>query len=204
MIKEDTILIQNILKGDSNSENELYEKYKQIVESFLLKKYSSYIDFLDDNVSEILTKVFFKLKSYDESKSKFKSWVLSIANNHMIDKWRTNSSSCYTVNSLDLNSVNTLDGNYCYTMTNSSGITNDMSFTSCDSSEINNIDNVDTVTYISNQLSCSDFTLLEMKYVHGYNYNEIGQEFNITSDTASNKVNYIKSKIKNKNLNIEY
>jgi DNA-directed RNA polymerase specialized sigma24 family protein len=35
-----------------------------------------------------------------------------------------------------------------------------------------------------------------MKYVQGYNYCEIGKEFNTTSSTISNKVNYIKTKLK--------
>jgi DNA-directed RNA polymerase specialized sigma24 family protein len=35
-----------------------------------------------------------------------------------------------------------------------------------------------------------------MKYVQGYDYNEIGKEFNLTSSTISNKVNYIKTKLK--------
>jgi DNA-directed RNA polymerase specialized sigma24 family protein len=35
-----------------------------------------------------------------------------------------------------------------------------------------------------------------MKYVQGYDYCEIGQEFNISSNTASNRVNYIKTKLK--------
>jgi len=42
-----------------------------------------------------------------------------------------------------------------------------------------------------------------MKYVQGYGYNEIGQEFNLTSVTVSNKVNYIKSKLK-KQLSDDY
>jgi len=66
------------------------------------------------------------------------------------------------------------------------------SYTSCNSE----YENCSSVNYISSQLSPSDFALLDMKYVQGYDYCEIGKEFNLTSSTVSNRVNYIKTKLK--------
>ena len=45
-------------------------------------------------------------------------------------------------------------------------------------------------------MSLPDFTLLDMKYNQGFTYDEIGQEFNLTSNTISNRVNYIKGKVR--------
>jgi DNA-directed RNA polymerase specialized sigma24 family protein len=52
------------------------------------------------------------------------------------------------------------------------------------------------VSFISTQISPNDFALLDMKYVQGYDYKEIGSEFQLTSSTVSNKINYIKTKLK--------
>ena len=38
-----------------------------------------------------------------------------------------------------------------------------------------------------------------MKYIGGYSHCEIGKEFNLTSSTVSNRINYIKTKLKKKN-----
>lgn len=180
---EDVELIQNILNGNQEAHEILYNKYKLSVELFLRKKYSNYYVF-EDYVSEILIKVFVGLKSYDETKSKFSSWVFSIAKNHMIDNWRNES---IEMNSFDCS------------------ITNPVSFSS-GLSTANNIDfeTNSSISYIMEQLSPMDYTLLDMKYIQGYNYNEIGSEFNLTSSTISNRVNYIKAKLKKNNPEISY
>lgn len=146
------------------------------------------------------------LKTFDKTKSKFRSWVFSIAKNHMIDKWRnttitltgSNTNCVYTysttgTDSSFITSNNTvgIDNGCSYTTTNCCGA--DSEFENCNS-----------INFISDQLSPQDFTLLNMKYVQGYSYNEIGNEFNVTSSTISNKVNYIKTKLKKNNPEIIY
>ena len=58
----------------------------------------------------------------------------------------------------------------------------------------------DSLKYISSQIESTDFHMLKMKYCDGYNYNEISKEFNITSTTVSNRVNYIKTKLKKQGI----
>ena len=165
------------------------------------KKYSIYYD-LDDDVSEIMIKVFMNLSSFDVEKSKFRSWVFSIAKNHMIDKWRNNTitltgNSCITID------VTNNGGNYV-TSTDTSVIDfNTNTTTNCCASSME-LENSSSISYVSDQLTPQDFTLLDMKYVQGYTYNEIGCEFNLTSSTISNKVNYIKTKLKKNNPEIIY
>ena len=196
-IEEDIKLIQNILKDDSQAQEILYEKYKIIVGNFLKSKYSSYSD-IDDDVSEIMIKVIMNLKTFNVDKSKFKSWVFSIAKNHMIDKWRSNT--------ITISGSNT-SCTYSYTTNNVSlyntGTFIDSTLTNYCSADYD-FENSSSINYISNQLTPQDYTLLDMKYVQGYNYNEIGNEFNLTSTTVSNRVNYIKSKLKKDNLEIIY
>lgn len=199
-IIEDTNLILSILDGDKKSEKILYDKYKKIVEDYIKSKYPNNYN-TDDDVSEILIKIFTSLPSYDFEKSKFKSWVFTITKNYMIDKSRH----------LDiLNGTITLDGlDDNITFTNHLGDSGNITWTSENnnvitytSSYATDFENCDVINHISNHVESCDFTFLNMKYSQGYDYNEIGIEFNMTSNTVSNRVNYVKSKIK-KCLNIK-
>lgn len=198
------------MNGNLQAEGILYEKYKNSVKNFLKKKYSTYAD-LDDDISEIMIKVFMNLKNYDSTKSKFRSWVFTIAKNHMVDKWRNNtitltgnSSGVITV-SADANTFNLSDSGGYITSTSTTAINgNTGTFTTSNCSADYDFENCSSINFVSNQLSAEDFTLLDMKYVQGYSYNEIGSEFNVTSSTISNKVNYIKTKLKKNNPEIIY
>lgn len=58
-------------------------------------------------------------------------------------------------------------------------------------------ENCNMLNYITTQLDSKDFCMLNMHYNMGYSYSEIGSEFNMTSTTVSNRVNYVKYKLKN-------
>lgn len=197
-----------VLNGNLESQKILYDKYKKVIRDFIKYRYSNITD-IDDDISEIMIKVFFKLKTFDESKSQFKSWVLSIAKNHMIDKWRGNALSCSTYNNIDVENFG-FSGYDDYEVTQVSNfnqidstLTNCATFSSNSSTYFGNIeiDNCTAVNYISKNISAEEYALLDMKYVQGYNYKEIGLEFNMTSSTVSNKVNYLKTKLKRIMLN---
>jgi RNA polymerase sigma factor (sigma-70 family) len=199
--QEDTILIQNILDGNQIAQKTLYEKYKRIVKNFIKIKYSIIYD-LDDDVSEIMIKIFLNLKEFNQTKSKFKSWVFSITNNYMIDKWRCNTISLTSLDNPLTISDNCIDLSDNYNeiiTTNNIALVANCSYTL---SNVTDFENCNSIDYISNQLSPVDYTLLDMKYVQGYKYCEIGKEFNLTSNTISNRVNYIKTKLKKNNSKI--
>lgn len=209
--QEDTILIQEILDGNPRAQEILYEKYTKSINNFLKEKYTSYNDF-DDDVAEIMIKVFMKLESFDSKKSKFRSWVYSIAKNHMIDKWRSNtitltgnSTGVITVSSDGGSNFDIANsGGYITSTTTSDAILNTSTFTTSNCCAGLDFENCSSINFISNQITPEDYTLLDMKYVQGYDYNEIGTEFNVTSSTISNRVNYIKSKLKKNNPEIIY
>lgn len=191
------------MNGDKVAEETLYDKYRKIVKDFIKHKYSEYFD-IDDDVSEILIKVFINLCNYDSSKSKFNTWVHNIAINYIIDKWRSNTCEniTYVTNScnnddyiLTSSTGNTVWCDDNFNICNTDVFTGNSSYTTSDTV----FENQDTVSYITTQISNADYNLLNMKYIQGYNYKEIGQQFNLTSSTVSNKVNYIKTKLK-KNL----
>jgi RNA polymerase sigma-70 factor (ECF subfamily) len=179
---EDLTLIQGILSGNRAAQEIIYNKYKKIVRDFIKSKYK-HTEYIDDDVSEIMIKVFLNLDKYDSTKSKFKSWVISISKNHMIDKWRCGEISVLTY-STEISQTNTFELN-----------NNEQNLSNYYSSNTD-FENASTINFISTKLSNEEYALLNMKYIQGYDYNEIGQEFNLTSSTVSNKVNYIKTKLK--------
>lgn len=199
-------IIQNILNGNPQAQEILYDKYKKSVGNFLKTKYSTYHD-LDDDVSEIMIKVFMNLKTFDASKSKFRSWVFSIAKNHMVDKWRSNTISLTGSNTNCVFSYSTSTGldisDSSYITSNTAGtlIGGENTVTSCCGADYE-FENCSSINFLSDQITPQDYTLLDMKYMQGYDYNEIGSEFNVSSNTISNRVNYIKSKLKKNNPEI--
>ena len=197
--QEDIILIQGVIVNNTESQNKLYDKYTKYVKNFLRKNYTAYYD-LDDDVSEIMIKIFTGIKSFDIKKSSFTSWVCTIAKNHMIDKWRandisymltTNTSGNYITSSLTYSdNTSNMDNNFVINSSGTNTFTTSSYSASCEY-EISN-----TTSFITSQLSSCDCAFLEMKYIYGYDYCEIGNEFNISSTTVSNRVNYIKNKLK--------
>lgn len=183
------------MSGNPAAQEIAYKKYRKIVKNYILSKFPPYYD-LEDDVSEIMIKVFMNLKDFDNNKSKFKSWVITITKNYLIDKWRS-STGIITMssNNMTLNTDNPYNTTTC---TNALGANNIITYTSTNNATCC-FENCNAVSFVSAQLSPVDFTLLDMKYVQGYNYNEIGSEFQVTSSTISNKINYIKTKLK-KNL----
>lgn len=200
--KEDIILIQRIINGNREAETYLYKKYKKIVNNYIINKYSNYSD-IEDDVSEIMVRVFINLCKYDATKSMFKTWVISITKNYLIDKWRQYQ-NCITLtagNTVTLDgSIDTLSfvtsSNTCEIGMELNGTTNVGFSISSTSYEF---ENCSSISYLSSQVNTADFHLLDMKYAQGYSYNEIGSEFNLTSNTVSNRVNYVKSKLKKNN-----
>jgi RNA polymerase sigma factor (sigma-70 family) len=217
--QETLTLIQEVLGKNKVAEEKFYYRNKEIIEDYIrykLPKVNS--DDFDDCVQYILIKIFFNLDKYDPEKSSLKSWVIAITKNFMIDAWRANPMICVNNNTVSITNSSpvqaTINNSYATSsdITCSCNNTGDLTLTALNNSSnmvffsngayttaCNNVDfeNCNSVNYISEQISSQDFTLLNMKYVQGYEYCEIGKEFEISSNTASNRVNYIKTKIKN-------
>lgn len=168
----DMILIKGILMHNKQMQNDFYLKYSDLVAKFLKVKYGNVVD-IEDVVSETLIKVFNNLNKYNPERGSVKTWIYNIAKNHLIDKLRRECNKSYmNIHDVDVSSLSVKIGNS------------------------NEFDSCDMLEYVSNTIDNCDYTLLNMKYNLGYNYCEIGEEFNITSSTVSNKINYIKSKLK--------
>ena len=102
----------------------------------------------------------------------------------------------YSTDSVEMNS------NGSYTTSNTAALLEKSSFTTNGCGADYEFENCSSINLLSDQITPQDYTLLDMKYMQGYNYNEIGNEFNVSSNTISNRVNYIKTKLKKNNPDI--
>lgn len=188
--EKDLVLIRDIKNGDKKAEKVLYEKYKELIKTHLSIKYPNDKE-RDDNVSEILIKIFENINQYNKKRAKFNTWAIKIANNYMIDKARKNEQNPVQVN------YTTMDGSICL-FSNDLNIDNSASFQpqSFTVQPDQEFEDNDALSFISNKIGLQDFHLLNMKYKEGYDYKEMESEMKISSSTISNRVNYIKSKIK--------
>lgn len=193
-------LIADTLQGDKKAQHELYEIFQRKINLYLLNKYSGNFDHSDD-VCEISMKIFENLKNFDPSKSKFDTWIYSIARNYMIDKSRKHKPVyvSFTSNTFncDDNFNSTTTSNMSYdpmsTLTSSLNMVEPESYYQ---SPHNTLEINDSLNFISNKIGINEFSMLTMKYKEGYSYNEIAKEFNCDESKVSNKVNYSKLKIK--------
>lgn len=187
------------MDGNQAAQKTLYDKYKKIVSDYVKCKYPKHRE-IEDDISEIMISIIMDLNSFDATKGTFKTWALTITKNHMIDKWRDNALKLNSFDNVSISSLHNEGWTENTTVTKNDGFSNptigivdniNTAFTSN-----NDYDNCSSINFISSQLSPSDYMLLDMKYIQGYSYSEIGKEFNVTSGTISNKVNYIKTKLK--------
>ena len=184
--------IFNIKNGDKKTEEEFYNTYKKKLTKYIKKKYP-YNNYTEDDVSEILIKIFENINNFDSKKSKISTWIYNIAKNHMIDKLRKKQ-PVYGI--FTNNKKNELSISYKFDINNSQFIWNEpISFYSTADKEVEYNDSLD---HISNCIGKEDFSLLSMKYFDGYSYNEIGNKMNLTEAQISSKVNYTKTKLKKK------
>lgn len=179
-------IINETIKGNVSAEKELYLTYKRKINHFLINKYGSENEYSDD-VSEILIKIFTNLKKFDQTKSKFDTWVYNIAKNYMIDKSKKKKPQHVSFSSNTINSFDFDDDSIKY------GIPEPASYLS---SPHDILETSDSLNFISNQLGVENYSMLTMKYMDGYSYDEIALEFKSSESYISNRVNYSKTKIK--------
>lgn len=181
--EEDNILIEKIIKNnDQKASNKLYNWYYKEVKTYIKKKYNKLsLDDIDDLSSDAISKSFINLNSFDSSKSSFKTWLYTIAENVVIDHTRK----------LE-NRVDKVHYHYL----------EDAEERVFDIPSNENMENAysiqQTISFATSNLNKETNDMIKMKYVEGYSHNEIGSMYALTSSTVSNKINYAKTIIKKK------
>lgn len=181
--EEDNILIQQIInKKDQKASNKLYNSYYKEVKLFIKKRYNNLSsDDIDDLSSDAISKSFINLTAFDSSKSSFKTWLYTIAENIVIDYTRK------LENRIDKIHYHYLE---------------DAEEKIFDIPSNENIENIfqikQTINYATSNLDEQTNDMIKKKYVEGYTHDEIGNMYALTSSTVSNKINYAKNKMKSK------
>ena len=80
-------LINRLKSGDQKAFPELYDNYSSALYGVILKILGSE-EHSQDVLQDTFVKIWKKIHSYDESKGSFYTWMLNIARNTAIDKYR--------------------------------------------------------------------------------------------------------------------
>lgn len=180
---EDNELIEKIIKdNDQKASNKLYNWYYKEVKRYIKKKFNKLsFDDVEDLSSDAISKSFINLKSFDSKKSTFKTWLYTIAEN--------------TVINFHQKLENRIDKIHYHYLEDAENRNFDIE--SNDNQE-ESYSAAQAITYGIKSVDDETQTMMKMKYVEGYSYNEIGEVYSMTSSTVSNKINYAKSKISKK------
>ena len=188
---ENEIIIKTIEKNRV-AENKLFKYTKSKIKKYLNNYYPN--NNVEDDVSDIVIKIFEKLNKYNPKKSKYSTWIINVAKNHMIDKSRL------YCNNVRFYSTSTDTENNCLNVicTNTGG---NITYNFLEDNTLaSSFEDKDTLTTITSTFTSADQSLLLMKYSSGYNYLEIGKEMNMDKSEVSNRVNYLKKKIKKRGV----
>lgn len=179
-------LLSSILKNNSAKANtELYTFYTDEIKKYIKKKFKLSEADSEDLTSDTLVKVISNLPEYSEDKSNFKTWVFTIAENTTIN-FKNKLSNRIEHEHFIYNNIEDIDSKNFIEIPSQENFEQDFY-------------NNNTLNHITSDLDIQSKTMMEMKYVEGYSYNEIGAVYSLTSSTVSNKINYTKTKL-NKRL----
>ena len=75
--------------GEQFSKEQIYKDYKDKVFSYIRNHVNSIAD-AEDLCEDVFVKIFEKIDTYDENKSRLSTWIYSVTSNTVIDFYRTN------------------------------------------------------------------------------------------------------------------
>ncbi len=170
-----------MISNDGKASTELYGFYTDEIKKHLKKKFKVNEADSEDLTSDTLIKVLTNLTEYDEDKSNFKTWVITIADNTAIN-FKNKLSNKIEHEHFVYNFMDDIDKKNFIELPSQEDFEQNFIYTN-------------TLSNLVADLDSESKTMIEMKYVQGYTHTEIGTAFSITSSTASNKINYAKAKL---------
>lgn len=100
MSDHDLLLYQKILDGDKQALEEIYDKYEKLLFSFAYKTCGQK-EMAEEILQEVFIKVWTQKATYDESKGKFSSWIMTITRYTSIDTVRKKENHNYSLEERD-------------------------------------------------------------------------------------------------------
>lgn len=175
--EDDSLLIQDYLRGNENALETLIEKYKGRIYSFIYSKVLDK-DVTEDIFQDTFIKVILTLKGgrYNEE-GKFLPWVMRIAHNLTIDYFRSNK-RMPTVSE-------TVGYNEDYNIFDFIGVCDECSETKLIKSQIEN-----DLRNLVTQLPEDQREVLELRIFKELSFKEIAEETDVSINTALGRMRY--------------
>lgn len=181
--EKDLELLSAILKhNDSKANNELYGFYTDEIKKHIKKKFRLTEEDAEDLTSDTVVKMLSNLITYENDKSNFRTWVITIADNTVINHKNKLSNN---IEHFVYTHIEDIDKNEFIEIPTQESFEETFSMNS-------------TLNYITSDLDEDSTDMIHKKYVEGKTHKEIGVHYSLTSTTVSNKINYIKTKMRKK------
>lgn len=168
--EEDVAMLQRISRFEEAALSELYDRYGQLLYSFVLRMLRS-VEETEDIVQDVFLQVWNKANSYSESKGTVYTWLVTLARNRAIDRLR---SKGYKNQSHHIDIANLL-------------IVADGASSNPQAKTIMN-EHQHLVVNALKKLSLDQHQVLGLAYYEGYSQSEIAEKLNIPIGTVKSRM----------------
>lgn len=179
----DTELVDKIIKGEMDTFEKLIDKYQKMVYNLAYRIFNNYSD-AEDMTQEVFLKVYKNIEKCS-GKGSIKTWIYTIAYNTCIDEVRKRKGK--TNFSLD-STIDSDDGEYNFEVASKEETPENYLI---NKEEIKEIENA------INKLSEVHKTLIFLRDIKGFTYNEISEIMEINLGTVKSKLNRARTNLKN-------
>lgn len=157
--------IIKIKVGDDEGFEYIYNEYHNILYSIIKSSIKNQDD-AEDCLQEVFYKIFISINKFNDKLSSFKTWIITITNNCIIDMLRKNRNE-EIMTSLNVDMIEAEDKTINYTV----------------------------YSYFASLLGDKEYHLLLLRYGFNYSINEIAKELNVSPSAIRHHLKLIKEKL---------
>ncbi len=157
--------IIKIKVGDDEGFEYIYNEYHNILYSIIKSSIKNQDD-TEDCLQEVFYKIFISINKFNDKLSSFKTWIITITNNCIIDMLRKNRNE-EIMTSLNVDMIEAEDKTINYTL----------------------------YSYFASLLGDKEYHLLLLRYGFNYSINEIAKELNVSPSAIRHHLKLIKEKL---------
>jgi RNA polymerase sigma-70 factor (ECF subfamily) len=161
--------------------NEIYKKYHNDILNLIKFKINNKIEIAEELTNDVFVKVSKHLNSFDPEKSQLRTWLFTIANNTVIDYYRTNKNKDNTITAIEsfkgLDIVNTHQSDNVMSVINGE--------------EINK-----NINIAINRLSGIYKIIAKQYFLNEYSYEEISEQNEIPIGTVKAYIHRVREILK--------
>jgi RNA polymerase sigma-70 factor (ECF subfamily) len=181
--RERSELVQRCLKGDDQAWASLVEEYRGLVYSICYLFCGSTQD-ADDLVQDTFLKIWMNLASYDPSRGELKGWIATVTRNQRVDRFRRSGQERRTESMDSVGSSGRSDQSDAMPLANRIPDTRPTPHQAAETREITSI-----VTRAVDRISPEMREVVTMRFVHGFDNQEIAHRLRIPEGTVKSRTN---------------